>query len=139
MLGDFAGGVKRVGGGDDSPKGHDGEADDGKENGIGGKEEDDMALSNTQVRERGGDGIDSPPELVEGEVATSGGVDESKFAVVGAGGDESGDVEGVVLRKRQRLPFTVEDGVGFAESTSCINFNFLHLAISHKHSAAGPY
>lgn len=118
MLGDFAGGVERVSGGDDSTKGHDGEADNGEVDGVGGKEEDDMALPNTQVRERGGDGIDGSPELGEGEVATSGGIDESKLAVVGARGDESGDVQRIVLRKRQGLPFTVEDGVGFTESTS---------------------
>lgn len=92
MLGDFAGGVEGIGGGDYSSKGHHGEADDGKVNGVGGEKEDDVALANTHVGERGGDGIDGSPELLEGEMATSGGIDESNLAVVGAGGDESGDV-----------------------------------------------
>lgn len=98
MLGDFAGSVKRVGGGDYGSEGHDGEADNGKVNRVRGEKEDDVALSNAHVGKRGGDGIDGLPELLEGEVATGGGIDESNLAMVSARGDESSDVQGLVLR-----------------------------------------
>lgn len=93
LLGDFAGGVEGVGGGDDGAEGHDGEAHNGEVDGVGGEEEDDVALPDGGVEgERGGDGVHGSPELLVGEVEAGGGVDEGDVAVVSVGGDEGGHV-----------------------------------------------
>lgn len=61
---------------------------------------------------------------MEGEVAACGGVDEGDLAMVGPGGDERGDVHGMVLWKWYRLAFAVKDRVGFTEAASFIDYGF---------------
>ena len=78
-------GVEGVCGGDDGAEGHDGEANNGEENGVWGKEEDDVAFSDAHVGKGGGYGVDRLPEVGIGDVLAGGGVDEGDFAVVGAG------------------------------------------------------
>lgn len=111
LLGDFASCVEGVCGGDYGSERHDRETDNGEEDGVRGEEEDDVAFADPHGREGGGDGIDGHPDLSEGELAGGGGVDEGDLAWVGLGGDEGGDIEGVVGRQRDGLAFAVEDGV----------------------------
>ena len=48
------------------------------------------------------------PQVGEAEMVASGGVDEGSFAIVGLGGNESGDVYGVFGWQRNRFAFAVE-------------------------------
>lgn len=82
LFGDLASGVEWVGGSDDRAERHDGEADDGEEDGIGREKHDDVALTNAPVVETRRDGIDGSPEFGKGEVVAGGGVYEGNFAVV---------------------------------------------------------
>ena len=87
------GSIEGICGGDDGADGHDGEANDGEENGVRGEEEDDVAFSDSHVGESRGDGIDGFPEVGIGYVLAGGGVDEGDFAVVRAGRDEGRGIE----------------------------------------------
>ena len=87
-----------------------------------------MALSDANIGETRGDGIDGSPEIREGEVAACGGVDEGDLAMVGPGRYESGDVEGMIGWVRTQLAFAVEDRIRFAETTSRIDG---HVFVRH--------
>lgn len=129
------GGIEGICGGDYSADGHDGEANDGEENGVWREEEDDVAFSDAHVGERRGNGIDGFPELGIGDVVAGGGVDEGNFAVVRAGRDKRRRIEGLVRRERDWAAFAVEDFGGFAEAASWIYFAI--AATVDRHVVAG--
>lgn len=95
LLGNLVLGVEGVSGGDQSPKGHNGEAYNGEEDGVRRENEDDVAFSDAEFGgERKREGVHGGPEGGVGERVAGGGVDEGGpgVVVVGLGGDEGGDV-----------------------------------------------
>lgn len=128
----FAGSIEGIGGGDDGTEGHNGEADDGEVDRVRGEQEDNMAFTDAKVsRKRAGNGINGTPDIGESQLAAGGGVNEGNLAVVGAGGDEGGDIERIIGGKRHRFALAVEGGVGFAESTARINVGRLFSDFRH--------
>jgi len=84
--------VEGIGGGDDGAEGNDTETHHREVNGVRREEENNIALFDSHVGERGGDSIDGFPKLFVGKVVAGGGVDEGSVAVMGAGGDKSGGI-----------------------------------------------
>lgn len=132
MFGDFLRGVEGICGGDDGADGHDGEANNGKVNGVRGKEEDDVAFSDAHVGKGRGYGVDGVPEVGIGDLLAGGGVDEGDFAVVRAGRDKGRRIEGLVRGKWDWAAFAVEDFCGFAEAASWIHFQIVAAVVRHE-------
>lgn len=128
LLADFSGGVEGIRGGYYGADGHNSQTHNGEVDRVRRQEEDDVAFSDANIGETGGDGIDGSPEIREGEVAACGGVDEGDLAMVGPGRYESGDVEGMIGWVRTQLAFAVEDRIRFAETTSRIDG---HVFVRH--------